>query len=60
MIFLGNDDETIILNQNNQEIANLRVSFDAFILGEKLYYFKNEKLFVVDLTTIFEQKKELH
>lgn len=54
MIFLGNDDETIILDKNNQEIANLKVSFDAFILGEKLYYFKNEKLFIVDLTAIFE------
>lgn len=60
MIFLGNDDETIILDKNNQEIANLKASFNSFILGEKLYYFKNEKLFVVDLTTIFEQKKELH
>ena len=59
LVFLGNDDETIVLDKNNEEIANLKVSFDSLILGGKLYYFNNEKLVVVDLTNITEQKKEL-
>jgi outer membrane protein assembly factor BamB len=53
---LAKDIQTIILDKNNQEIANLDLSYTSTIVGTTLYNFKGNSLFVVNLKELFKTK----
>lgn len=51
---LVKDGQTIVLDAHNTERATLNVSYKAFSIGNTLYDFQDERLLVVDLSTLLE------
>lgn len=52
--FFGKEDRTIIVNDKNKIIANLRLSSNSRLLGYKLYDSIEEKIMEVDLSALLE------
>ncbi len=55
---LNQKDYIIILDSNNKSIAELNVSFDSLIIGDKLYDLKDNKLLEVNLAEILNTTSE--
>ncbi|MFH4966461.1 PQQ-binding-like beta-propeller repeat protein [Gaetbulibacter sp. M235] len=55
---LNQKDVTIILDSNNKPVAELNVSFDSLIIGDKLYDLKDNKLLEINLTEILNATNE--
>ncbi|WP_372746652.1 PQQ-binding-like beta-propeller repeat protein [Lutibacter sp.] len=51
--FIGNEEETILLNNENRKVGRLDISVNSLIYNGKLFNFNDEKLLVVDMATIF-------
>ncbi|MFD0835214.1 PQQ-binding-like beta-propeller repeat protein [Mariniflexile aquimaris] len=55
-LLLAKDDQTIILDETNQEMARLDLSYNSVIVGNTFYDFKDNSLFVVNLDDLFGAK----
>jgi len=56
---LAKDGQTIVLDKLNNERANLNVSYKALSIGSTLYDFQENRLLIVDLSSLFETNTDL-
>lgn len=57
--FLFNDGKTIIIDADNKKIAELPISNNAIIIGDKLYGFQENSLFEINLNDITGYNKPM-
>jgi hypothetical protein len=55
ILFLRNQKETVVVDNNYRKIAGISLSKNAFIKGSRLFDFNGNGLLVVDLETVFQQ-----
>lgn len=49
---LARGDETIVINHENKKIADLKISFNAVLIGSKLYKRKENSLLEIDMSEL--------
>jgi len=51
--FIGNDNETIVINKDNLMVARLKVSTNSTLIGSILYNVQNRSIIATDLKELF-------